>query len=111
MEGTRWCGADCGAKAGPAGQRLPSVDGFLGRVIAVGQNAIGIRHLPVVLTGFRVGQHLLDDQAGIGADGALDLLGNLRIVLEELLGVLAALADALAIVGEPGTRFLRRCRP
>src|SRR5262249_8217778 len=40
------------------------------------------------------------------ADGLFDLGGNGRILLEEGLGVLAALADALAVVGEPGAGLL-----
>src|SRR6185369_14028682 len=42
-----------------------------------------------------VGQHL-----------ALDLAGQVGVIDEELLGVVAALADALALVAEPGARFL-----
>src|SRR5688572_32076783 len=38
-------------------------------------------------------------QAGIGTDLLLDLVRDLRVLLEESLGVLAALADALAVVG------------
>ena len=39
-------------------------------------------------------------------DRGLDLAGDVGIALEEGLGVLAALADALAVVGEPGAGFL-----
>src|SRR5215469_13385609 len=48
-------------------------------------------------------QHGVGDQAGVGADRGFDLAGDLGVVLEILLGVLATLADALAIVGEPRT--------
>src|SRR5690242_9841436 len=52
------------------------------------------------------GHHRIGDEAGIGADRALDRIGDFGIVLEILLGVLAALADALAVIGEPGAGFL-----
>src|SRR5262249_10713429 len=52
------------------------------------------------------GQNLVGDEAGILADRLLDLLRDLAVGLEERLGVLAALADALAVVGEPGARLL-----
>src|SRR5262249_12795509 len=52
------------------------------------------------------GQNLLGDEAGILADRRLDLLRDLAVGLEERLGVLAPLADALAVVGEPGARLL-----
>src|SRR5262249_61459527 len=52
-----------------------------------------------------------DDQAGVLANGLLDVGGHLRMLLEERLGVLAALADALAVVGEPGPRLLDDAGP
>src|SRR5690606_18730515 len=48
----------------------------------------------------------LGDDAGIGADLLLDRLRHGGVLAQEILGVLAALADALAIVGKPGTRLL-----
>src|SRR5262245_13818475 len=42
------------------------------------------------------------DQACVLANGALDLLGHVRMLFQILLGVLASLADALRIEGEPG---------
>src|SRR5215467_12459551 len=54
--------------------------------------------------------HGVGHQAGVGAHGLLDCRRHLGIVLEELLGVLAALADALAIVGEPGAGLLHDAR-
>src|SRR5260221_12163510 len=50
--------------------------------------------------------HLVADLAGILADGALDRRGDRRIGLQEGFGVLSALADALAIIGEPGAGLL-----
>ena len=52
------------------------------------------------------GQNLLGDQAGVLADRRLDLRGHVGIGLEERLGVLAALAEPLAVIGEPGAGFL-----
>src|SRR5262245_51395343 len=60
----------------------------------------------VVVAVIFTGENLLGDEAGVLADGGLDLGGDVGIVLEEELGVLAALADALAVVGEPGARLL-----
>src|SRR5260221_2812072 len=54
----------------------------------------------------RGGYHGVGDEAGIAADGTLDGVGDRRVFLEEVLGVLAALADALAVIGEPRARFL-----
>ena len=51
-------------------------------------------------------EDLVGDDARILADHGLDLGGHVRIGLEEGLCVLAALADALAVVGEPGAGFL-----
>src|SRR3974390_123459 len=42
------------------------------------------------------------------ADFGLQLLADVRVVLEELLGVFAALADAVALVAEPRTRLLHQ---
>src|SRR4051812_49104532 len=41
------------------------------------------------------------DGTGVGADLGFDFSSDLGIVLEELLGILPALADALATVGKP----------
>ncbi len=46
------------------------------------------------------------EDAGIGAHLVLDRLGDLGVLAEVVLGVLAALADALAVVGVPGARLL-----
>src|SRR3974390_2665254 len=42
------------------------------------------------------------------ADFGLQLLADIRVVLEELLGVFAALSDAVALVAEPRTRLLHQ---
>src|ERR1700722_9038792 len=47
------------------------------------------------------GEDFLGDKPGILTDGSLDLCGNIRVVLEKGLGVLATLADPLAVVREP----------
>src|SRR5215813_14804044 len=52
------------------------------------------------------GEDLLGDEAGVLADRGFDLGAHVGVVLEERLGVLAALADALRVVGEPGARLL-----
>ena len=46
------------------------------------------------------------DQAGIGPDGLLDGRGDIGILLQEGLGVLTPLPDALAIIRVPGAGFL-----
>src|SRR5581483_8799038 len=60
----------------------------------------------VIVLDLLAGHDLLGDQAGVLADRGLDAVGDVGILLEEDLGVLAALADALAVVGEPGAGFL-----
>src|SRR5688572_28062842 len=47
----------------------------------------------------------LSDLVLLPTNGVLKALGHIRIVLEILLGVLAALADAHRIIAEPGARF------
>src|SRR5947209_19638381 len=44
--------------------------------------------------------------AGVAADRTLDQFADIGMLGKVLLGVLAALADALAVIGEPGTGFL-----
>src|SRR5712672_3760723 len=51
-------------------------------------------------------QNLFGDQAGVLADRRLDLGGHVGIGLEERLRILAALAEPLAVIGEPGAGFL-----
>src|SRR5262249_37730619 len=52
------------------------------------------------------GENLFADAAGILPDRGFDLRHHVGVRFQEGLGVLAALADALAVVGEPGTRLL-----
>ncbi len=47
-------------------------------------------------------KNLLGDEACVLADFLLDFGRNLRVAFEEILGVLPALAEALAVVGKPG---------
>src|SRR5260370_20006 len=68
-------------------RRSRSKSSAFGRLLGVRQNPFG-------------------DQSGVLPDRRLDLCGDVRIGLEKSLGVLAALADALAVVGEPGAGFL-----
>src|SRR5689334_16186899 len=61
----------------------------------------------VVLVVFLLaGEDLLGDQAGALADRFLDLSGDFRVAFEEGFRVLAALPDALAVIGEPGAGLL-----
>jgi hypothetical protein len=48
------------------------------------------------------------DQAAAGEDFLADFLGDVLVVEEELLGILAALAEPRATVGVPGPDFRRR---
>src|SRR6202451_609403 len=62
----------------------------------------------VVLGGLALlaGENLLGDDAGILPDRHFDFCRDVGIGLEKAFGVLAALADALAVIGEPGAGFL-----
>src|SRR3546814_17866325 len=51
-------------------------------------------------------EHRSRHQASILAELLFDLRGDLRVLIEEGLGVLAPLADALALAGEPGPGLL-----
>src|SRR4051812_24347862 len=50
-------------------------------------------------------ENLLGDQPGILPDRGLDLARHVGVGLEERFGVLAALAETLAVIGEPGAGF------
>ena len=50
------------------------------------------------------------DQASILAYSGFDLVGDVGIFLEELLGIFATLTDALAVIGKPGAGFLDHVR-
>ena len=59
---------------------------------------------PLLLAGGRVaggGHHRVGDEAGIGADFVLDLVGGFGVFAQVGLGVLTALADPLTLMGEP----------
>ena len=57
---------------------------------------IGAALAGLLLVGFRLAHDRLLDQTGVGADLPFDFVGDLGMVLQELLGVLPALADPLA---------------
>src|SRR3569623_34195 len=54
----------------------------------------------------RAGHHFLGNRVGARTDRARQPVGHLGLFLEELLGVLAALADPDAVIAEPCARFL-----
>src|SRR3569623_2013701 len=54
----------------------------------------------------RAGHHFLGNRVGARTDRALQPVGHFGVFLEELLGVLAALADPDAVIAEPCARFL-----
>src|SRR5687767_12434854 len=73
---------------------------------ATARSGLCLRGLIVVLVLFRLAHDDLGDHAGVLANRRLNLQGDIGIGLEEGLGVLAALPNALAVVGEPGAGFL-----
>ena len=68
-------------------------------------NFVGIRHSSDAVSSPATVKPA-DKQAGVGADGGLDRVGGVLVGFEILLGVLAALADAGSVIGEPGAGFL-----
>src|SRR6478735_6917449 len=56
----------------------------------------------VVVLGLFAAHDLVGEQACILPDGSFDRTGNVGVALEKGFRVLATLADALAVVGEPG---------
>src|SRR6516164_8316956 len=54
---------------------------------------------------FLAGENFFCNQAGILPNRRVDLAGNIGIGLEKDLGILAALADALTVEGEPSAGF------
>ena len=60
------------------------------------------RPLLALFLGSRILQDALGDEPRVLPDRRLDLLGDLGVLAQELLGVLAPLPDALAVEGEPG---------
>src|SRR5690606_1874688 len=66
------------------------------------RSVLGVRRLVAL----GAGEQRLAQDAGALAHAALDGVGDLGIVLEELPGILAPLPEPLAVVGEPGARLL-----
>src|SRR5262245_5374330 len=64
----------------------------------------------VLVLALLAGEDSLGDEAGVLPDRGLYLGGDVGVGLEEAFGVLAALADALAVVGEPGARLFDHAR-
>src|SRR5262249_25434356 len=64
----------------------------------------------LVLSAVFAGEDFFGDEAGVLPDRGFDLGGDVGIGLQESLGVLAALSDALAVIGEPGARLLDHAR-
>src|ERR1700720_3611514 len=60
-----------------------------------------LRFLRLIVGSFLAGQNLLGNQAGVLPDRCLDAGCDVGIVAQERFCVLAALADALAVMGEP----------
>src|SRR3546814_3374984 len=60
-----------------------------------------VRLIPVIGVGAAILQEALGDQPGILAKRQLDLAGKFRIIAQEGFGVLPALPEALAVIGEP----------
>src|SRR5262245_34342806 len=81
----------------PAGDDRTFRDHFISSPLSP---ASGIRGRAFLSFGRRPGD-LLRDQPFIGADRILDGFGHIAVTLEEVLGVLAPLADPLAGIGEP----------
>src|SRR5580704_10514380 len=69
-----------------------------------------LRRLAIVLR-LLAGENALGDEPGVLPDCGLYFGGDIGIGLEEELGVLAALADALAVEGEPGAGLLHHAGP
>jgi hypothetical protein len=66
---------------------------------------LGLRAL-LGIGALRALEHGRGDEAGVLADLPLDGVGDPGVLLEEGLGVLAPLADPLAVEGEPRARLL-----
>src|SRR4029079_8271611 len=77
-----------------------------GKARGPGSGESTLRGILGVFAAFWETENLLGDQPGILPDRQLDAAGDLRIGLEERFGVLTALADALAVIGEPGAGLL-----
>jgi hypothetical protein len=73
---------------------VPGPRPYLFRLRLLGRAFLG-------LIAFRGREQTFGQDAGVAPDRALDLVGDLRIVLEEFARVLAALANPLRAIGEP----------
>src|SRR4051812_14453593 len=70
-------------------------------------NERSLSRLAVVAFGpIRSGEQRFGEDARALANPLLDDVGDLRVVLEELARIFAALAETLAVEGEPGARLL-----
>src|SRR5262245_6701914 len=73
---------------------------------APGVNRLSFRDGNFLIVGVGPDHQRFADLFGTAADGIFDPLGDVRIFLEILLGILAALANANRVIAEPGTRLL-----
>src|SRR5262245_60988980 len=99
----------------PFGHTRERAEGLDCRFEAIesGNDGRGARRLlggVLVLAAVFAGEDFFGDEAGVLPDRGFDLGGDVGIGLEESLGVLAALSDALAVVGEPSARFFDHAR-
>src|SRR5690606_3006596 len=90
-------------KTAPEGTRRRLCPAPRGRSQRNGSISSGDRlsAVPVIFLRRAYIEDLLCNEARILTDGSFDLVRHVRILLEELLGILAALPDALAAIGEP----------
>ena len=82
------------------------VQGLFGGLLFFRFRRGGAFIIAVVIGFFRAGQHAVGDDARVLTQLLLDRGGDLGILFQELAGILAALADALAVEGEPGAGLL-----
>src|SRR6185437_13397083 len=64
------------------------------------------REVLALVRGFRADHQRFADFLGLPADRVFDPAGDVGVFLEIGFGILAALADANAVIAEPGTRLL-----
>src|SRR5690606_10875078 len=108
-----WGSSGRSVRPGPAGsvagrRTRPEKCATIFRVHIVHFRQAGLTSALKVLALVRLGvaQQFLGDLVGRGPDRLLDGVGDVGVGLEEVAHVLAALADALAVVGEPAARLL-----
>src|SRR3954451_13581968 len=80
---------ECRTASGTRGGARSRLNSILRRLLAVG------------VASRRACENLLGDQPGVLPDRRLDLRGHVGIGLQERLGVFPALAEPLAVIGEP----------